>query len=75
MTPVCTNPSPTINRLYAQQVRLDHRADRMTSIPKLMRLIVKDQALQHRIDALIREKMRCDDNAIIAAIEAIEAVR
>ena len=47
----------------------------MTSIPKLMRLIVKDQALQHRIDALIREKMRCDDNAIIAAIEAIEAVR
>ena len=75
MTHVCANQSPAINRLYAQEVRLDHRADQTDNIPRLMLIVVKDQELQHRIDALIREKMRCDDNAIISAIEALEAVR
>ncbi len=74
MTAVCLNPSLTINRIYAQQLQLDRKADDMTNIPKLKRIIVKDQALQHRINVLIRAQMRCDDNAIIEAIESIDRI-
>jgi hypothetical protein len=48
-------------RLYMREQAINKEADQTTSIPKLKRLIVKDQDLQNRIDALTRMQFRCDE--------------